>query len=177
MPDASTTQLVVAAVSGGVAGQILSTLTRSVEFRREDRARWFEQRRVAYTGFLTAQRDLQVEGMRLALMRGLGAVPEELEHRRQDEIRAAKETARKHLDELELIAPDGVLEVGRELSKAVERFVESVAVSNLEDGGVRASGDDALKRAVDDWVADFRMRARRDLRAPRDGTLRAARRR
>lgn len=167
MPDVSTYQLVLAALGGGLGANVLTAVTKRAEFSREDRARWLDQRRAAYAGFLAAQRTLEFRGMQLALMKALGPLPQQLAQTREAEIRQARADAQRHRDELELIAPMGVLQAARELDQAVGRLVESVEISQLENGTVQASALAPHRAAVDDWAVEFLRLARRDLRAPR----------
>jgi hypothetical protein len=94
LPSVSTYQLVLAALGGGLGANVLTAVTKRAEFSREDRARWLDQRRTAYAGFLAAQRTLEFRGMQLALMKALGPLPPQVALTREAEIRQARADAR-----------------------------------------------------------------------------------
>jgi hypothetical protein len=168
MVDASTAELLLVALGGGLGANLLGALTKGAEFSREDRSRWLEQRRAAYAGFLSAQRTLEFRGMQLALMRRLGPITEQLERDREQVINAAREEARQHLDQLELLAPAGVRKVAIELDQAVATMVQAIEIAFQDDGSVTASAYEPHRQKVDQWSAEFLRHARRDLRAPRE---------
>jgi hypothetical protein len=159
-------ELFVAAVSGGLIATAASAVTTALQFKRENRARYVDLRRDVYARFLQAVRQREFRSVQLSLLTDRAEGPNTEEWR--TEARQAEHLARGCLTDLELIAPEDVLEVARALLEAQDSFLEGLRFEAAEDGRLRSSNSVG---SVDQLAEDFRERARRDLGTPRSHDL------
>lgn len=168
MADASTAQLLLAAAVGGLAGQALTALTRTVEFRREDRARWMRERRDAYAA------NLDELGAMLGESAPLASYFQTRAEWTGDANDPGIETARNHVMEiattaydhwvaslkhrevLRLLASKRGLTALQELDSALLLLVKSLTVTQISGVGnhtgieqLRATAQAALERVTD----------------------------
>lgn len=146
MADVSTTEILLVAVAGGLAGQLLATLARTVEFHREDRARWIRERRDSYAAYIDGVGAMLAESAPLEsyleVLRDFttasGEEPDDLLRRTRecaDLAYGCWVKALKHLDVLRLLASRKGLNALDQLNGLALELVRSLTATSVGGRG------------------------------------------
>lgn len=152
MADASTTQLIVVAAAGGLAGNLLTTVTKRLEFRREDRARWLTERESACVAFLQASSTV-VWTMHQGDEKG------DISQKHHDDALLAVDVAAENYERIYLLTTTATTRAATAYNDAVTEVVRVYTAPGAPDIAAR---DQAVASATAAKDA-FREAARREL--------------
>jgi hypothetical protein len=171
--DASTAQIIASALGGGIVVGLLNLGVRLSEFRREDRARWATDRRLAWASLLDSANHSLAECAPLAVIArsAYESDDHELRTRAKNIATASYEhwlEAQPHIATLRLLAQRATLPVLAELESRLMDVVREVFAISITGTYSDDYDDGALERVVaqaTQAVDDATEAARHDISA------------